>query len=79
MDSKTQLRLILKTLKALEEGAVTTEEAQDICKAGGALLAACRPHVTKYWGKLALDSAGIVLKDLSEKIGETTKKEEDGT
>ena len=77
MDSKTQLRLILKTLKALEDGAVTPEEAQDICKAGGALLAACRPHVTKYWGKLALDSAGIVLRDLSEKIGDA-QKEEDG-
>jgi hypothetical protein len=63
-----QMKALFQALKALQDGKVTVKEGADLCRAGVTILSSLRPNAKKYWAKIALDTACIVLKDIAEDI-----------
>lgn len=68
MTDQDQLKLLLKSIKGMADGHVSSQDAQDLCELLIMALSAIRPHTQKYWAKLVLDSATVVLKDIGENI-----------
>lgn len=67
-ERRKKIQAIFVALRAVQDGVITPDEANDLCKAGVVLLQSIRPQVKKYWAKIALDTACVVLKDLGEDI-----------
>ena len=70
MNEKDQLKLLLKAIKGLSDGAVTPDEANELCILLSIALTSLRPHARTYIGKVILDSASVVLRDMGEAIKE---------
>ena len=68
MTEHEKLQLLLKSIKGMSDGHVSPEDAHDLCMLMTVALSAIRKHTKKYWAKLVLDSATIVLKDIAENI-----------
>lgn len=70
MTEKEKMELLLKSIRGISDGHVSPEDAIHLCDLLIVALGALRQHTHKYWAKLVLDSATIVLKDISENIKE---------
>jgi hypothetical protein len=68
MTEQEKFQLLLKSIKGMSDGHVSPQDAHDLCMLLSVALSAIRKHTNKYWAKLVLDSATIVLKDIAESI-----------
>ena len=68
MTEAEKLQLLMKSIKGMADGHVSPQDAQDLCMLLSVALSAIRKHTDKYWAKLILDSATVVLKDIAENI-----------
>jgi hypothetical protein len=73
MTEKEKMELLLKSIRGISDGHVSPEDAIDLCNLLVVALGAIRQHTQKYWAKLVLDSATVVIKDIAENIRNNTK------
>jgi hypothetical protein len=68
MTEQEKLQLLLKSIRGMSDGHMSPQDAHDLCMLLSVALSSIRKHTQKYWAKLVLDSASIVLKDIAESI-----------
>ena len=68
MTEQEKLQLLLKSIRGMSDGHMSPQDAHDLCMLLSVALSSIRKHTKKYWAKLVLDSASIVLKDIAESI-----------
>ena len=68
MTEQEKFKLLMKSIKGMSDGHVSPQDAHDLCMLLSVAFGSIRKHTKKYWAKLVLDSACVVLKDIAENI-----------
>ena len=69
-DRAKAAKLIWDAARAIEDGAITPEEGSYLCKAGAELLERVRPRAKRWFGRTAIDTASLVLRQLGADLAE---------